>query len=58
MSKVVPYLDIVLKNVCCNLRGHHVVNNQLAEGGEEITTLVKLLNLGVLVLIICNIEIV
>jgi hypothetical protein len=45
---------VVLEHVCCTLDGQHVVHDELAEGCEEVTALVKLLDLLVLVHVVCN----
>jgi hypothetical protein len=41
--------DVMFEDICCHLRGHDVVDDEFAEGGEEVAALVQLLDFGVLV---------
>ena len=48
--------DVVFEDVGGGFGGHHVIDDQLAEGGQEVASLVQLLDLGVLVLLLCGRE--
>ena len=54
VAVIVVELHVLFEHVCGVPDAHNVIHHQFAEGGQEITAFVELLDLLVFIHVICN----